>query len=89
MLKQALNCDYEEDLLILAKAPKIVRRDIFNFNGFKFNASFPSECQQNSVPAIFKSRLTMMLVGADLQDQSSSDSKDCLTISQTILFLVF
>lgn len=33
MLKQALNCDYEEDLLILAKAAKIVRRDIFNFNG--------------------------------------------------------
>ncbi|KAL7405136.1 hypothetical protein ABVT39_024257 [Epinephelus coioides] len=85
VLKQALNCDYEEDLLILAKAAKIVPCDIYNFTGFKLNASFPTECQQNSVPINLKSLVTMMLVRADLKDQSSSDSQDCLTISQTIL----
>lgn len=86
MLKQALKCDYEEDALILAKAAKIVRGDIFDSNGFKFNASFPSECQQDSVPTYLKSLVTMMLVGVDLKDQSSADSQACLTVSQTILF---
>ena len=86
MLKQALNSDHVEDALILAKAAKLLRRDIFNSAGFRFNASFPSECQQNSVPTSLKTLVTMMLVGADLKDQSTTDSQACLTISQTILF---
>ena len=47
MLKQALKCDSEGDTVILAKAAKIVRDDIFDSIGFNFNASFPSECQQH------------------------------------------
>jgi len=60
MLKQALKCDYEEDVLILAKAAKIVWGDIFDSNGFKFNASLPSECQQDSVPNYIKSMVTIL-----------------------------
>ena len=86
ILKQALQCDFEEDALILAKAAKLVRGDIFESNGFKFNASFPSECQKDSVPTYLKSLVTMILVGIDLKDQSSDDSQACLTVSQTILF---
>ena len=86
MLKQALQCDFEEDALILAKAANIARGDIFESNGFKFNASFPSECQKVSVPTYLKSLVTMILVGIDLKDQSYGDSQACLTISQTILF---
>ena len=67
MLKQALPCDFEEDALILAKAAKIVRGDIFESNGFKFNALFPSECQKESVPTYLKSLVTMILVGIDLR----------------------
>ena len=66
MLKQALQCDFEEDALILAKAAKIVRGDIFESNGFKFNGSFPSECPTQSVPTYIKSLVTMILVGIDL-----------------------
>lgn len=86
MLKQALKCDCEGDALILAKAAKIVWDDIFDSNGNNFNASFPSECQQYSVPTNLKSLVTMMLIGADQKDQSSADSQTCLTVSQTILF---
>ena len=86
MLKQALKCDYEGDTVILAKASKIVWDDIVDSNGFNFNASFPSECQQDSVPTNLKSLVAIILKGADLNDQDSADSQTCLTISQTILF---
>jgi hypothetical protein len=42
LLKNALNCDYEGDVLVLAKkASKILRRDLFDISEkFQFNASF-------------------------------------------------
>ena len=86
MLKQTLKSDYAEDALILAKAAKIVRGDIYDSKGFKFNASFPSGCQEDSIPTYLKSLVNMILVGVYLKDQSFADSQACLTISQTILF---
>ena len=88
MLKQAFKCDYEGDALILAKAARIVREDMISSkaSGFTFNASFPTECQQNSVPTTLKSLVCMLLRGADLKDQELTDSQACLTVSQTILF---
>ena len=81
MLKQATKNDYEEDALILAKVARIVREDIFSSNGFNFDASFPPDCQQKFVPTSLKSLVTMLMRGADLKDQESTDSKACLTAS--------
>ncbi|KAJ3583747.1 hypothetical protein NHX12_015620 [Muraenolepis orangiensis] len=75
MPKQALKWDYEEDVLFLAKAARL---------WFKLNALFPSQCQQNSIPTNLKSLVTMVLVGADLNDQSSADSQACLTVSHPV-----
>ena len=81
MLKQAIKNDYEEDALILAKVARIVHEDIFSSNGFSFDASFPSDCQQKSVPTSLKSLIAMLMRGADLNDQESTDSQACLTAS--------
>lgn len=78
MLNQALKCDNEGDALTLAKAAKIVRKDIFSFEVFKFNASFPSACQGDSVPETHKSLVAMLLNGSNLRDQDSSDTQTCL-----------
>ena len=86
MLKQAMACDYEGDALILAKAAKIVRKDIVSHKGFNFDGKFYSGCQQQSVPSTLKTLVSMLLNGADLKDQDSMDSQVNLTISQTILF---
>ena len=86
MLKQTMKCDHEGDALILMKAARIVRKDIFKSKGFNFNGSFPSDCQQESLPTTLKSLVTMLLRGADLMDQDSLDSQACLSVSQTILF---
>ena len=82
MMKQALACDYEGDAQLLAKAAKIVRRDIVLHNGFKFE----SGCQKESVPSTLKTLVSMLLNGANLKHQDSIDSQASLTISQSILF---
>lgn len=84
MLKQAMETDYEGDALILAKAARIVREDIFRSCGFNFSCSFPPDCQKNSVPANLNS-MAMLMKGADLKDQDFKDSLACLTASQIIL----
>ena len=47
ILKQAFLQKVEDDA---RKAAKIIRNDMFNFQGFKFSGSLPSDCQQNSLP---------------------------------------
>ena len=81
-MKQALACDYEGDAQLLAKAAKIVRRDIVLHNGFKFE----SGCQKESVPSTLKTLVSMLLNGANLKHQDSIYSQASLTISQSILF---
>lgn len=86
VLKNALSTDGESDAMILAKAANIIRKDIFNSNGFHFDGSFPHGCQQESVPFNLKCLVSMLLNGPNLQDQDSTDSQACLTLSQLILF---
>ena len=69
--------------MILTKAAKIIRRDIFHFHSFHFNGSFPPVCQQESVPANLKYLVSMLLNGPNIKDQ---DSQACLTLSQMTLF---
>ena len=86
ILKHVLNTEYESDAMILAKAARIIRKDIFHFHGFHFSGSFPPGCQQESVPINLKYLSSMLLNGPNLKDQDSTDSQDYLTLSQMILF---
>ena len=71
ILKQAYNCNYEDDALVLSKAAKIVREDILNSNGFQFSGSFPPNCQQDSVPTNLTYLVSMLLNGSGIKDQDS------------------
>ena len=52
MLKEALKKRvFTEDAQILAKAASIIRKDIFNHDAFKFEGSFPENCQETSLPS--------------------------------------
>ena len=86
MVKQAMACDYEGDALLLAKAVRIVRKDIASHKGFHFDGKFGSSCQQESVPSTLKTIVSMLLNSADLKDQDSMVSQANLTIFQAILF---
>uniref|UniRef100_UPI00358F8763 uncharacterized protein isoform X1 n=1 Tax=Myxine glutinosa TaxID=7769 RepID=UPI00358F8763 len=85
MLKQAFT-DYEGDASILAKAAKIIREDIFKFEGFHFDATFPPNCQEDSIPTTLKMLVSMMLKGPTLKNQETQESQATLTICQTVIF---
>ena len=72
--------------IILMNAARIVCNDIISSNGFNFNASFPQAWQKESLSVTLKLLVTMLLRGADIVDQDSSDSLACLSVAQTILF---
>ena len=86
MLKQAAKNDYEGETLLLAKVSKILRKELANFKGFQFDGCFTSRCQQESVPSVLKTFVSMLLNGIDLKDNDCTDSQRVLTVSQTILF---
>ena len=89
MLKEALKKhDFNEDAWILAKAAVIVRKDIFNHEGFKFTGSFQQNCQERSVPSSLKSLISLIVNGLNLKDQDKRESQACLTTSQVILYNV-
>ena len=67
MLKDALKeWNFAEDAAILAKAAAIVRNDIFSHKCFKFTGTFPSKCQEDSLPSSLKSLVSLTLNGPDL-----------------------
>lgn len=87
MLWEALSKrDFEEDALILAKAAKIIRKDILNHTGFKFTGSFSERCQETSLPSSLKSLISMIMNGSNLKDQEKCESQACLTMGQGILY---
>ena len=86
LLKQAYNNNYKDDALILSKAVKIIRKDIFNSSSFHFNGNFVGNCQSDCVPTNLKYLISMLLNGSSIKDQGCTESQSCLTICQTILF---
>ena len=54
VLKQVTMQDHEADVVLLAKAAKIVQKDIASYKGFAFDSKFPRGCQQELVPSCLK-----------------------------------
>ena len=86
-IKQA--CDLDTDALTLAKAAKILRRDMFEHSQELFNGLFIPDCQQESVPLSMLSLVSMTLDGPSIEDQSTKEHPHvhaCLTIAQLMAF---
>ena len=55
MMKQVMmESNYDYEAVILAKAIKIVRKEIIGHKSFHFDGKFPIGCQQASVPSTLK-----------------------------------
>ena len=84
-LRKACEHDADDDAIHLAKAAKIVRRDMFKLKN-KFNGSFAPHCQERSVPTSLLSPVAMVLCGPSIEIQSSTTlSQPILTISQLLM----
>ena len=87
MLKEALKKrDFTEDAQILAKAASIIRKDIFNHDAFKFEGSFPENCQETSLPSSLKTLISLIFNGVSLKKQDKHESQACLTVGQVIVY---
>ena len=87
MLKEALKKrDFTEDVQILAKAASIIRKDIFNHDAFKFEGSFPENCQETSLPSSLKTLISLIFNGVSLKKQDKHESQACLTVGQVIVY---
>lgn len=77
--------DLDGDAVHLARAAKIVRRDMLNMEN-QFCGSFEPNSQEESVPKSLLALVAMVLNGASIEAQSSSSiTQPVLTISQLLM----
>ena len=76
--------DNDSEALHLARAARIIRRDIFNHDNKLFDGSFPSNCQARSVPASLKALISMILDGPCSSKTDSFDEVSATTASLSI-----
>lgn len=86
-LKRATSLSRDDEGIILAKASKIVRRDMLDTK-YSFTGTFNDNCQKESVPQTLTSLVGMILGGPNIDIQSSNivESQTTLTISQLLQF---
>ena len=71
MLKEALNRNFDNGAKVLAEAASIVRKDIFDHSCPQIKSSFDTSCQIESVPAILKSLVSLVLFGNSMNKHDS------------------
>jgi hypothetical protein len=86
-LRQMCDLDADSDAVHLARAAKIVRKDILKTK-LKFNGSFDARCQEQSVPASLVALVSVVLHGPNIKSQSSTTttSQPALTLSQLLVY---
>ena len=87
-IKKACEQDSDSEALCLAKAAKIVRRDLFKTKCV-FDGTFPPDCQSKCVPESLKALVNMILEGPSIKKMDLKDMPSkmaCLTISQLLAF---
>lgn len=89
VIEKARELDNDSEAKHLARAARIIRRDIFTHDNRLFDGSFPSNCQGSSVPPSLKALVNMILDGPCSKEDSFdgvSTSNASLSISQIISF---
>ena len=83
IVKEALQeRDFSDDTAVLAKAAKIVRRDMLSHKGFSFSGTFPLGCQEISLPASLKSLILMIINGLNVKDQENKSPRHALQFAK-------
>ena len=69
-LSAACELDHDNDAVVLAKAARIIRQDLFDLRSStnKFNGSFDDNCQSLSVPVSLLGFVCMVHEGPNIKD---------------------
>ena len=81
----ACESSFDSDAVVLAKAAKIVRREIFDYEN-KFDGSFGKDCLKAGISDTLLSFIRMILDGPNIKHQTNSRSSIAAVISQFLIF---
>ena len=82
----ACHVDTDVEALILAKAARIVRRDIFK-TSYEFAGEFSTDCQEKSVPQLLTALVQMILEGSSIDNHTDTSCVPAaLSLSQLLSF---
>ena len=86
-LRKAQDHDCDHDAMHLARAAKVVRKEMFQ-QKFTFNGSFLQGTQQNIIPKSLLALVNMILEGPNIKHQTQLDTTTdvSLSISQLLMF---
>ena len=75
-LGAACEKNYDSDAMVIAKAPTIIERDLFDLieTNTEFSGSFDIDCQRSSVPASLLGLVRMIHEGPNIKDSSSNQT---------------
>ena len=87
LLKEAMKSrDLDQEAISLSRVCNSIRDEMFNTDFYQFSGSFPTGCEESSVPASLKSLVSSLIYGPNIKDQNVINSQTCLSICQLILF---
>ncbi len=81
-LKNACDHDCDDDAMHLARAARVVRKEMFD-QKFTFSGSF---CEHDSVPHSLLALVNMVLEGPNIKHQHRANTKAAISISQLLIF---
>ena len=76
--------NYDQDMRAIQNTANLIREDMFDHNGFKFDGKFDENCQKTSVPSSLITLVSMLIYGSSITEEHNSQA--ALTMSQTTLF---
>ena len=88
VINLACENNFDSDAMILAKAARIVRRELFDQKRH-FTGSFSKDCQREAVPNVLSSLIRMILEGPNIKNHTNIEddrSKAAYVLSQLLIF---
>ena len=83
-LRAACADDEDDEAICLAKAATIIRRDMLK-KSFQFDGSFPSGCQEDSVPRNLVSLISMIIDGPNITKKETQKARQsALSVAQIL-----
>ena len=83
-LRKVCTDNFDDEAICLARAAKIVRRDMFQKQSM-FTGSFDENCQANSVPQSLLAMVAMILGGPNIKSEAQ-DTQASLSVAQLLQY---
>ena len=86
-LRDACLDDGDDEAICLAKAARIIRRDMLEKSNVQFDGTFPQGCQEDAVPKSLVALVSMSLDGPNIKRRDDDEARQAtLSIAQVLQY---